>query len=68
MKECSNQLAGNVHIIIDSSLKESRVPLDWKKVNIVPIHKGGDKEEPLNYRPMSLISVVAKICEKRTDD
>ena len=64
MKECSNQLAGKLHSIIESLLKESGVPLDWKRANIVPIHKEGDKEEPLNYRPVSLISVVAKICEK----
>ena len=53
--------------MIKSSLKESRVPLDWKRANIVPIHKGGDKEEPLNYRPISSTSVVAKIFEKIVD-
>jgi len=68
MKECSNQLAGKIHSIIVSSLNESKVPLDWKKANIVPIHKGGDKEEPLNYRPVSLTSVVAKICERIVKD
>ena len=45
-------------------IKESRVPLDWKLVNIVSIHKGGDKEEPSNYRPVSLTSIEVKICEK----
>ena len=34
----------------------------------MPIHKGGGKEEPLNYRPVSLTSVVAKICEKIVKD
>ena len=68
MKECSNQLAEKLHSIIESSLKESRVPLDWKRANIVPIHKGGDKEEPLHYIPASLTSVVAKICEKIVKD
>ena len=53
---------------IESSLKESRVPLDWKRANIVPILKGGDKEEPLNYRLASLTSIVAKICEKIVKD
>ena len=32
------------------------------------IHKGGDKEEPLNHRPGSLTSVVAKMCEKIVKD
>ena len=34
----------------------------------MPIHKGGDKKEPLNHRPVSLRSVVAKICEKIVKD
>ena len=58
MKECSNKLARKLHSIIESSLKESRVLLDWKCANIVPIHKGRDKEKTLNYR--SVTSVVAK--------
>ena len=68
MKQCSNQLSGKLHSIIESSLKKNRVLLDWKRANIVPIHKGEDKEEPLNYRPVSLTSVVAKICEKIVKD
>ena len=36
--------------------------------NIVPMHKGGDIEEPLNYKPVSLTNIVAKICEKRVKD
>ena len=67
VNECSNQQAGKLHSIIESSLKESRVPLDWKRANIVPIHKGGDKEEPLNYRSVLLTSVVVNICEKIVD-
>ena len=34
----------------------------------MPIHKGVDKEEPLNYRPVSLTSIVVKICEKIVKD
>ena len=68
MEECSNQLTGKLHRIIKRSLKESRVFQDWKRANIVPNHKGGDKEEPLNYRPVSLRSEVAKICEKIMKD
>lgn len=37
---------------------------DWKLVNVVPIFKKDKKEDPGNYRPMSLTSVPSKIIEK----
>ncbi len=40
------------------------MPKDWKRAEIVPLYKGGSKEDPLNYRPVSLTSVVVKVCEK----
>ena len=64
LKECKQQLAGKLSNLINVSLTQGRVPMDWKRANIVPIFKGGDKEDPLNYRPVSLTSVVAKLCEK----
>ena len=30
----------------------------------MPNFENGNKEEPLNYRPVSLTSIVCKICEK----
>ena len=35
-----------------------------ERADIMPIYKNGNKEEPFNYRPVSLISIVCKICEK----
>ena len=64
LKECNEQLATRVYTVIESSLTEGVVPLDWKAADIVPIHKSGKKDDPQNYRPVSLTSVVAKICEK----
>ena len=68
LRKCSYQLADKIHAVIVSSLTEGKVPTDWKRADIVPIFKGGNKEEPLNYRPVSLTSVVAKICEKIIKD
>ena len=39
------------------------MPQEWKRANIVPIYKGGKKSDPLNYKSVSLTSVVSKICE-----
>ena len=30
----------------------------------LPIHKGGDKGDPGNFRPMSVVPIMAKILEK----
>ena len=63
LKECKEQLVQPIWEVITSSIKEGRVPKEWKRANIVPIYKGGKKTDPLNYRPVSLTSVVNKICE-----
>ena len=35
----------------------------WKKSNIVPVHKKGDKQIVDNYRPVSLLPILGKIFE-----
>ena len=63
LRECKDQLVDPIWDIVKSSLQEGRVPREWKRANIVPIFKGGSKMEPLNYRPVSLTSVIGKLCE-----
>lgn len=43
--------------IIKSSLS------DWKKVDVVPIHKKYDKQLLKNYRPVPLLPICAKVFE-----
>ena len=64
LKECGDQLASKIRKLIMYSIQEGKVPKDWKRADIVPIFKSGNKESPGNYRPVSLTSVVAKLCEK----
>ena len=68
LKECCNQLVDRIHSMIRLSLLQGKIPKDWKRANIVPIYKGGNKEDPLNYRPVSLLSVVGKLCERIVKD
>ena len=37
---------------------------EWKKANVVPIHKKGDKQTLKNYRPVSLLPIWGKIFER----
>jgi hypothetical protein len=52
-----------VHII-NCSKVNGILPDELKMAKIVPIHKSGDKTDFLNYRPISLLSIIAKILEK----
>lgn len=62
LKECRDQLLEPIWNVVNSSLKEARVPKEWKRANIMPVYKD-DKMEPLNYRPVSLTSIIGKLCK-----
>ena len=40
------------------------IPNIWKKSNIVPVYKKGDKQIIDNYRPISLLPICGKIIGK----
>jgi hypothetical protein len=50
-------------LIFQYSYNSGQVPDDWKRANVVPIHKKGPTQCPSNYRPISLTSIVSKIIE-----
>ena len=37
------------------------VPIEWKKAATILIHKKGDSNDPLNFRPITLESVPLKV-------
>lgn len=63
LKELAAPLSSPIRELFKKSLEEGQVPEDWKQGEVVPIHKGGRKQDPSNYRPVSLTSVLSKVME-----
>ena len=51
-------------LLFENCLTSGEFPNLWKKSNIVPVHKKGDKQLIKNYRPVSLFPICRKLMEK----
>ena len=49
---------------MNSSLRTGSFPNQWKHATVIPLHKGGNKLELRNYRPISLLPVPSKLIER----
>ena len=56
-------ITGAVARILVSSLATGEVPEDWSLGSDVPLFKKGNRENPGNYRRVTLTSVVGKLLE-----
>lgn len=64
-KEGAEVLVTSLTMLFNKSLKCGRLPSDWKQARVTPVFKGkGSAEEIGNYRPISVISHVAKMFER----
>uniref|UniRef100_A0A1B0CEE3 Reverse transcriptase domain-containing protein n=1 Tax=Lutzomyia longipalpis TaxID=7200 RepID=A0A1B0CEE3_LUTLO len=62
-KTCAQELAPQLSAMINDSMRLGRVPEQLKACRVTPIYKGGDKLSLANYRPISVLPVMAKILE-----
>ena len=53
-----------ISFLINESFRTGVYPDCLKLAKVTPIHKGGDKNKPGNYRPISILSNINKIFEK----
>ena len=65
LKIAANVITDFIHYLLNLSLSVGCFPSEWKIAKVTPIFKGkGSKTSEMNYRPISVLSHVAKIMEK----
>jgi len=64
LRELVDVIAKALSIIFERSWRTGDVPEDWRKANVTPAFKKGKKEDPGNYRPLSLPSILRKMMEQ----
>ena len=60
IRECADLICN----IFNQSIGQGMFPDDWKCARVAPLFKAGDRNDVNNYRPISVISIVAKVFER----
>ena len=63
LKEMAPSITPALTLIFQASFDQGQVPEDWKRANVTPLFKKGDKSKAANYRPVSLTSTCCKVME-----
>ena len=64
MKDSSSLIAKPLALIMNYSIAQGSVPLDWKASKVSPLYKGGKAYDMDNYRPISVLCISSKIFER----
>ena len=68
IKDCLPAILPSITSIINATFLSAQFPNVWKIAEVTPILKDGDRDIPNNYRPISLLPVLSKICERVAHD
>jgi hypothetical protein len=61
--ELRNEIVYPLKLIFQQTIKEKKLPSDWRSGNISAIYKKGSKLDAANYRPISLTCICCKLLE-----
>ena len=64
LKHAFLQIVPVISIIINTALDEGTFPNNLKKAEVIPVYKKSDKLNKSNYRPVSILPILAKVFEK----
>ena len=61
---CADLISIPLCNIFNNSLSSGLFPDDWKCARVTPLFKQGERTDVNNYRPISVISIIAKVFER----
>ena len=64
IKKVVHTISSPITHIFNSSLRSGIFPSQLKLTKVTPIFKKGNKNQAINYRPISIISFFSKVLEK----
>ena len=64
LKTCRRELSKPLYILWRASMDHGVIPPDLLLVMVCPVHKGGSRAAPKNYRPVALTSHLTKVFER----
>ena len=63
IKHGGNSIIEALNLLFNQILKYQLIPSSWKEGLIYSIFKGGNKNNPSDYRGITLLSIISKLCE-----
>ena len=67
LKLAAEILSSSIAALINKSLYTGQFPNQLKMAKVFPIFKSGQKTDPSNYRPISILPTLSKIFEKHVN-
>ena len=64
LKICGDSIYKPLGLIFRACLEHRVFPQNWKRANVVPVHKKNDKQLIKNYRPASRLPICGKIFDR----
>ena len=67
LKICGDSILKALELIFKSCLENGKFPIEWKKANVIPVHKKKTKTNKQlidSYRPILMLPVCGKILEQ----
>ena len=68
LKKGGEEMRKAVYILCCENWRMEEIPREWMQGLIFPLYKDGDDRDPLNYRGITLLSIVGKVYNRVLGD